>query len=108
VAAEYAYDSTLRDGGIGPAKLGPSRFVHPPTPEGFYSPRERLRPRAQSSPQLVDRVAWRSSVARGAHLGVGEGQGALVVEEAPDPRVGGFAEQYHVSTTGRIGSGMGG
>jgi hypothetical protein len=108
VAAEYAYDSTRRDGDIGPAELGPSRFVHLQTPEGFYRPRERLRPRAQSSPQLVDRVAWRRSVARGAHLWVGEGQGALVVEEAPDPRVGGIAEQYHVPTTGLIGSGMGG
>jgi hypothetical protein len=31
-----------------------------------------------------------------------------VVEQASDPRVGGFAERYHVPTTGRIGSGMGG
>jgi len=38
---------------------------------------------------------------------VGEAQGAVVVEEAPDPLVGGFAEQYHVPTTGLIGSGMG-
>ena len=63
---------------------------------------------APSRPRIwLARVAWRHSVARGAHLGVGEGQGALVVEEAPDPRVGGFAEQYHVPTTERIGSGMG-
>jgi hypothetical protein len=57
VAAEYAYDSTLRDGYIGPAER--------------------------------------------------EGQGALVVEEASDPRLRGFAEQYHVPLAGLIGSGMG-
>src|ERR671912_1972311 len=91
---------------------GQQSLVHPVS---YIFQRRRLLPlartspaRAQPSPQLVDRVAWRRAVARGAHLGVGEGQGALVVEEAPDPRVGGFAEQYHVPTTGLIGSGMGG
>jgi hypothetical protein len=108
VEAEYAHDNTRRDGDIGPAELGPSRFVHLPSPEGSYRSRERLVTRPQPSPVVVERVAWRRSVARRAHLGVGEGQGALVVEEASDPRDGGFAEQYHIPTTGLIGSGMGG
>src|ERR687897_751616 len=91
---------------------GQQSLVHPVS---YIFQRRRLLPLARTSPaprpaipQLVERVAWRRSVARGTHLGVGEGQGALVVEEAPDSRVGGFAEHYHVPTTGLIGSGMGG
>jgi hypothetical protein len=57
-------------------------------------------------------MVWRHArgllVCPGAgRMQVGEAQGAVVVEEAPDPLVGGFAEQYHVPTTGLIGSGMG-
>src|SRR5215204_1300914 len=70
--------------------------VHLPAPKGLDGPCERSIPHTQPSSAVVCRVPGRRAVARGAHLGVGEGQGSLRLEEAPDLRLSRFSKQYHV------------
>src|SRR5215217_4522167 len=100
VAAENSYNGTFLDGSLGPAELGPSRLVHLPPSDGFDSAHIRFQPCAQSSPVVVDRVSRWCTVARGSHLGVGEGQGALVIEEALNLCMRRFSKQYHAHLTG--------
>ena len=71
------------------------RFVHLLTPEGFDRPRERLLPRAQSPPVVIDGVDGRCPVARGVHLGVWSLNACRIAyvleEEGPSRRRYGFA-----------------
>src|SRR5215217_4250224 len=62
--------------------------VHLPAPEGLASPGECIHAHTQPPSVVVYGVPGRRAVARGAHLGVGEGQGPL--------RLSRFSKQYHV------------
>src|SRR5215208_2413943 len=99
VVAENSYNGTFLDGSLGPAELGPSRLVHLPASDGFDSVQIRFQPCTQSSPVVVERVSRWCTVARGSHLGVGEGQGALVIEVALNLCIRRFSKQYHAHLT---------
>jgi hypothetical protein len=83
--------TTTRNGCREPPLRGPTRLVHLPPSDGSDGSCERLLSGPQPSLVVVDRVSGRCVVACGSHLRVGEGQGAVVVEEPLDVRISRFS-----------------